>query len=94
MNRDTVLITKQAFEFLRDTPLKLTKQGVRDLNGPRMNGASYNGHKSATCVHHKTPDLTPKHTLIETVADELGMPADKRYDCCSLCGERLGEVDR
>lgn len=73
---------------------RTTKQGVRDLNGPRMNGSGYNGHKSATCVHHKTPDLTPKHTLVETIADEHGLPKDMRYECCSLCGERLGEADR
>jgi hypothetical protein len=74
--------------------VKLTRQGVRDLNGPRFDGTGYNGHKSASCAHHKAPDITPRHTLIKTVTDARGFPKDIRYDCCSICGDQLGEVDR
>lgn len=72
----------------------VTKQGVRNLNGPRMNGTGYNGRVSTTCMHHKAPDIAPRHTLIETVADENGLPRDVRYDACSICGEKIGEVER
>ncbi len=75
--------------------VKLTRQGVRDLNGPRLNGTGYNGRRDTTCMHHKAPDIAPRHTLVETgVSADSGLPVDMRYDCCSICGEKLGEVER
>lgn len=69
-----------------------TRQGVRDLNGPRMNGTGYNGHKSATCAHHRAPDLTPTHVMQRATVDELGHPVTKNMVCCSVCGAELFEA--
>lgn len=70
--------------------MQTTKQGVRDLNGPRLNGTGYNGHKSATCAHHKAPDVVPTHVVevFELVAGKA-LPETVRYTHCSHCGVRL-----
>jgi hypothetical protein len=74
---------------------KRTRQGVPDLNGPRLNGTGYNGHKSATCAHHKAPDATPTHIterLVATVDNGIAvLYQTKRFTCCSACGVELYE---
>lgn len=35
---------------------KLTRQGVRDLNGPLGNGRGHNGRLSS-CPHYRSPDM-------------------------------------
>lgn len=74
---------------------KATKQGVRDLNGPRMDGSGYNGHKSATCAHHRAPDATPTHVVEKMVAlVDNGLSVlyrTARITCCSVCGVELYE---
>lgn len=63
-----------------------------DLNGPLMNGTGYNGHKSATCAHHRAPDLTPTHVVEKLMAvDKPPYQAVKRFTSCSLCGVELYE---
>jgi hypothetical protein len=69
----------------------LTKQGVRDLNGPRMNGAGYNGHKSSTCPHHRAPDTTPTHIIERMVSDDGLAVRTGRFTCCSVCGDEIYE---
>ena len=70
------------------------RQGVRDLNGPRLNGTGYNGHKSATCAHHRAPDLTPTHierrTELVTKAESTAVKI-RWFTCCSACGVDLYE---
>lgn len=71
--------------------MQVTKQGVRDLNGPRMNGTGYNGNKSASCTHHRAPDLTPTHTIEKHVKDDSTPSgfAMKAFKHCLLCGAEL-----
>ena len=69
-----------------------SRQGVPDLNGPGWNGTGYNGHKSATCAHHRAPDITPTHVVEKIVDVELASKiTTKRFTCCSLCGVELYE---
>lgn len=72
--------------------MNLTKQGVLDLNGPHANGTGYNGHKSASCPHHRAPDLVPTHRATKPVIDAYGFPTTKNMVCCSNCGVELYEV--
>lgn len=58
------------------TDIKLTKHGVRDLNGPRMDGHGHNG-KEPSCVHFKAPDTA-------TYSERTHRGKEYR---CSLCGE-------
>jgi len=69
----------------------MTKQNVRDLNGPRMTGDGYNGHKSASCVHHRAPDLVPTHVKAIPDVDAHGFPITAHMVCCSNCGVALYE---
>jgi hypothetical protein len=72
--------------------MQLTKQGVRDLNGPQMNGRSYNGRKDG---HKHNPD-SPYRTefeeriVMEPVAYgciETIKRVKVRY--CAFCNEEL-----
>lgn len=74
----------------------LTKQGVKDLNGPAMRGSGYNGSKTATCPHHRAPDTVPTHETSRIVRVEAkdGVPEDYKrafFVCCSNCGSELYE---
>jgi hypothetical protein len=62
----------------------LTKHGVRNLNGPHMNGTGHNG-KSPSCPHWKAPDL-PVYRA----------EGPRGTECrCTMCGEsRWLEKDR
>ena len=76
-------------EYLRASK-KQTRQGVKDLNGPLLNGRGYNGHKSATCAHHRAQAITPKHVIEKTVPIASAPGLDlQRITCCSLCGSEL-----
>lgn len=69
---------------------KTTKQGVPDLNGPRMNGSGYNGRRSASCAHHKAPDITPT-TRIERMITRDGAIQLVSFVHCLECGAELYE---
>lgn len=69
--------------------VKYTRQGVRDLNGPRMNGTGYNGHRSTTCPHHRDPQSVPQYTRSTMSVDDKGFPVTLYATCCSLCGSEL-----
>lgn len=79
----------------RATAARATKQGVPDLNGPRMNGSGYNGNKSASCAHHRAPDLTPTHKTSRVVSDDGSIERMRTayFTCCSLCGIELYETE-
>lgn len=79
------------------TPL-ITKQGVRNLNGPRMDGHDHNGRKSVSCAHYSNPHLptyVQEKVMLVTrlVRDDLGneRPDTRerivRCHHCSLCSE-------
>lgn len=42
-----------------------TKQGVRDLNGPSLNGKGHNGNRAAGCPHNRDPGYptTPRQQM-------------------------------
>lgn len=75
--------------------MQQTKQGVRDLNGPRLTGAGYNGNKSASCSHHKAPDITPTHTIERHVKDDKALSGFRvaSFTHCLQCGVELYEND-
>lgn len=54
----------------------LTKHGVRDLNGPKLDGR-YNGRRY-TCGHYRDPSMG---TTIMTRIDGT------KVHCCAECGE-------
>jgi len=58
---------------------KKTRQGVRDLNGPRMNGESHNGHKT-TCRH--PPGLALSATAPRVIDGRVVMV---RVKYCGIC---------
>lgn len=66
----------------------LTRHGVRNLNGPNMDGRNHNG-RPASCLHYKNPELPtyPQERVIAVVAN--GGPTSRlvRVHHCSLCGE-------
>lgn len=76
-----------------------TRHGVRDLNGPNMDG-KYNGRRFKNCGHHRNPSMA-------TYVDERVMPVveliegtevttDKKVRChvCITCGEvRFTDAD-
>lgn len=73
-------------------PVRLTKQGVRDLNGPAMDGR-YNGRNSSTkCLHHTNPDYpVERREEMLTVKDlSAGFCDVRRVSVfyCAGCGAR------
>ena len=37
--------------------MSFNHQGVRDLNGPQLNGRNYNGRRGASCPHFRVKDF-------------------------------------
>lgn len=72
---------------------KTTRQGVPDLNGPRLNGSGYNGHRSVNCVHHKNPQMVGTHVVEIAAVDGAGYPVTKKATHCSTCGDKLYDLD-
>ena len=71
------------------TFVELTRQGVRNLNGPKMDGR-YNGRRHANCPHHKSPDYPTFRTdTVREVEVEEGYKKLKKVSVyyCSGCGE-------
>ncbi len=85
--------------FVREIPgsnrrislVKLTRQGVRDLNGPAANGAGYNGHRSTSCPHHRDPQAVPHFTRETMSVDASGYPTTLYATCCSLCSQVIDD---
>lgn len=72
----------------------LTRQGVRDLNGPDMNGRGHNGHRAVTCPHYKNPHYPTTRVKRRLGEDERGLCDDEFADAvtidvyvCTGCGE-------
>jgi hypothetical protein len=69
----------------------LTRQGVRNLDGPHMDGTGHNA-RIASCPHYRAPDMIPAYTLSSTkLVAGLAVTTFDAY--CSGCDERLYNVD-
>lgn len=69
--------------------MTVTRQGVRNLNGPRMNGSGYNGRRGVTCPHYRDPHF-PTQRCREVIAhDEGGVQVigETSVYRCTACGE-------
>lgn len=72
----------------------LTRHGVRNLNGPQMDGRKHNGRR-ASCAHYKSPDLPtyPLESLqlIKRTDPDTGLSHTQeklvRGHYCSMCDE-------
>lgn len=77
--------------------VNLTRQGVRDLNGPHGNGTGYNGRRDATCMHKRDPQAVAKYTKPVLVAgidrDGFDVIVTKYMSCCMVCDTELGLAD-
>lgn len=68
----------------------LTKQGVRDLNGPGMNGRGHNGHSGISCPHYKNPHHpTVRERRLKNIPDAFGVVSEQLVSVylCTGCGE-------
>ena len=66
----------------------LTRHGVRNLNGPKLDGRNHNG-RAISCAHYKTPDM-PTYPVERVMSVEVeGRKVTKmvRAHHCSSCGE-------
>lgn len=86
-----VPIPKSTYDRLMAIDVKLTRQGVRDLNGPRMDGKGHNGHP-ASCSHANT--LPFDEIRMVAIYSELGEPAGERARIvrvhrCAFCNVEL-----
>lgn len=62
-----------------------TRQGVRDLNGPKLDGRGVNGHRAVTCPHF----VDPSHPTTRTTR------GGNDVYVCNGCGEvRYTEAER
>lgn len=63
----------------------VTRQGVRNLNGPKLDGRNHNG-RSISCEHYRNPE-TP--TLPEMRIVNVDTPEQKlvRVHLCAYCRE-------
>lgn len=67
--------------------MQLTRQGVRNLNGPLMNGHGHNGNASVTCPHHRDPSFpVERRDLI--VSAEHGYTKTVNAYYCTGCGDK------
>lgn len=78
--------------------VNVTRQGVRDLNGPNGNGTAYNGRRDAKCLHKRDPQAVAKYTkpvlAVETKDGPMrGMIVTKYMSCCMVCDTELGLAD-
>jgi len=64
-----------------------TRHGVRDLNGPHMNGTKYNG-RTASCAHFRAPDVIPTFAQ-QTTEIVDGKVVSTFATFCSGCGVKL-----
>ena len=68
---------------------RLTGQGVRDLNGPAMDGR-YNGRRHSNCAHHRNPHYPVyREDALRMVEDVEGGTREKKVSVykCTSCGE-------
>lgn len=83
-----ILIPKRSYEYLQSMESgEVTRQGVRNLNGPRMNGRGHNGHRS-TCSHANA--LPFDEIRMVEIEDTFGNVIDKRAKTvrvqrCAFC---------
>ena len=73
-----------------------TRQGVRNLNGPRMDGRNHNGRASASCAHYKSPDMPtyPQERVMPVTTEYGTVERVVRCHHCSICGElRFTELE-
>lgn len=71
--------------------VQLTRQGVRNLDGPRMDGMGHNGNRSVTCPHHRDPAFpVERRDLIVEVPDAFGALEMKTVNAyyCTGCGDK------
>lgn len=72
--------------------MRLTSQGVRDLNGPHLNGSGYNGRRSASCPHYRSPDVPVerREEVVEVRDPDTGYRDVRTVNAfyCTNCGER------
>lgn len=66
-------------------PPQLTKHGVRDLNGPQLNGRNYNGRQSTSCPHYRALDY-PTYR-VEELRQVDGVLKNIGVNKCSGCGQ-------
>lgn len=67
--------------------IESTRQGVRNLNGPLLNGTKYNGRK-VSCPHWRAPDLIP--TFMQPTTELVDGIATTKYSTfCTGCGVKL-----
>jgi hypothetical protein len=66
-----------------------TRQGVNDLNGPKMNGTGYNGSRSTTCQHWRDPQSVATHVVETMVVGIDGLPMCATATHCSACGHLM-----
>lgn len=72
--------------------MQLTKQGVRNLNGPAMNGTGYNGRKEGHKHNAASPFITEFEERLVVVETAFGPHEDiKRVKVryCAFCNEEL-----
>jgi hypothetical protein len=65
---------------------KHTRQGVRDLNGPHLDGGSYNGRlstRSSRCAHNFCEMVVVGYRTIDDDISEEPVYGEK----CGWCGE-------
>ncbi len=65
---------------------ELTRHGVRNLNGPLMNGTKHNG--KVRCPHLRAPDLIP--TFMQPTTEVVdGVVTTKYSSFCTRCGVKV-----
>ncbi len=71
------------------TAVAATRQGVRNLNGPNMDGTKHNG-RSASCAHFRAPDLIPTVVRSNTELHSASLTLEIVYSTyCTGCGVKL-----
>jgi hypothetical protein len=67
---------------------QLTRQGVRNLNGPKLDGR-YNGRRTDICPHKRSPDYPVTRSEGVRPVELDGIETLKKVSIylCSACGE-------
>lgn len=76
--------------------MNLTRQGVRNLNGPAMNGRGHNG-KKPSCPHFRNPHLPTRRERKVGYETRDGQTVEVARDVyvCAYCGEeRFTKAER
>ena len=70
--------------------MQLTRQGVRNLNGPKLDGHNHNGRRDVTCPHYRNPHHpTVRERRIKYLDNQYGETVEQLTDVylCTACGE-------